>query len=324
MSGFDYVIKHDFDYDNNQEVLKKILHSIVIRKIKANKPVVLCIVGGSGSGKSRSALRLQEILCELQGINFEEAYPIMNIHTPLEYSEKLKKLLYDKNYKKVNIVTIHEAREIVPSKEWNSFLVKAIAKVNVMSRAVKRLIIIVVSQYVSDIALDIRKTFNYYISAQRTTGSAWLRIQKFWVDDYDVEKIKTRKASIRGIVINHKGQWISHRPARFKIGSANPVVVRRFDKDDTEAKAKIIDSQLDDLMTDLKTKLGIKTDRVKQMVEWYATRPDLLQEMARNTRGKIKLKPDAVKAHQLTKQEVEQFEKQINQYHEQKLNAEHH
>ena len=137
MAACDFVIRHDFATETPEALSKKILLSVIIGRLKHKKPAVIFFSGDSGEGKSYSALRFQEVLLELQGLDIMDYFDVCNVMVPLEYPDKLSKILYDKKYKKINVICMHEAREIVRAKNWQSFLTQAIADVNAMSRAMK-------------------------------------------------------------------------------------------------------------------------------------------------------------------------------------------
>src|SRR3990172_1749681 len=117
-----------------EDVTKRILYSLIVKRIKHKKPCVIFISGDSGEGKSWSGISLQDIILETQGINLAEYFTDVNIFTPLEYPKKLDRLLYNKELKKVNVICLHEAREVIRAKDWRSFLTQSIADVNALSR----------------------------------------------------------------------------------------------------------------------------------------------------------------------------------------------
>ena len=100
MAFCDFVIKFDPKKDGNEEITKRILYSIVIKPIKRKKPRIIFIGGDSGEGKSTSFVRLQQLLCEIQGIDFKKYIHIMNCFTPLEYPRRCRKYFSIKNIRK--------------------------------------------------------------------------------------------------------------------------------------------------------------------------------------------------------------------------------
>jgi len=140
---YDFAVRYDPESTTGIELTKKVLFSIIVRRMMYKKPSILFFAGKSGEGKSHSAVRIQQLLLELWGLDIREFINDINVFTPLEYPQKLNNILYDKRLKKVKIICIHEAREIIRAKDWHSFLATSIGDVNAMSRAIKRLCIMI-------------------------------------------------------------------------------------------------------------------------------------------------------------------------------------
>lgn len=180
VKGFcDFVVRYNPKQDSHEDIVKRILFSIIIKRLKHNKPAVTFIGADSGEGKSWSVLTLMEWLFEIQGLDPVKYIKECNVCTPLEYGEKLDNLLHNKDLKKVNLIAIHEAREIVKAKLWHSFVAQSVADINALSRSIKRLAIFIVSQFIRDITNDIRYTLNYYMTIRRPLGKK-ARFLIFW------------------------------------------------------------------------------------------------------------------------------------------------
>jgi len=213
MTFCDFVVKYDPEKETPVDLTKKILFSLIILRLRAHKPAVIFVAGESGEGKSFSTVSLEDTLLEMQGINLLDVFNDVNVYTPLEYPKKLDALLFDKRLKKVNIITMHEAREVVKAKNWRSFLTSSISDINAMSRSVKRLAIFIISQFIRDVTTDIRYTMNFYVKAVRPRGkAARLYIFKMWKDDTDLEKPKLRKRKIMGYIVLPSGKYQKYIP----------------------------------------------------------------------------------------------------------------
>lgn len=311
---FDFAVDYDPDKDSGEDLTKRILYSLIIKRIKAKKPTVIFMGGDSGEGKSYSALRFQELLMELQGLDIIKHIEDINVFTPLEYPKKLDKLLFDKNLKPVNIICMHEAREIVKAKKWNTFLNQAIADVNAMSRAVKRLCFIVISQFIRDISTDIRYTLNYYITVHRPIGSkARLYISVLWKDDSDLERPKLRKRGIKGYLRYPNGSYRVYRPTYLELSKPSKELRELFNKKDFEAKAKIIRRKVEKLIGEMSIEMEVETKKVDTMVEWYISNQDNLTTIGKRYRNKWKVKPEVKIMHDLSDLEAKDFEQKLNQ-----------
>ena len=311
---YDFAVKYDPEVDTPEDLTDRILYSIIIKRIKAKKPVVMFISAESGEGKSLTALRLQMKLMQLQGLNFREHMENINIFTPLEYSKKFDKLLFDKELKKVNIICMHEAREIVKAKKWHTFLNQSVADVNAMSRSIKRFCFLIISQFIRDISTDIRYTLSYYCKVSRPIGhKARLSISVMWKDDKDLEKPKLRKRRLKGYIIDKKGKYRLFQPTYLEITKPPKDIVKKFEKLDYDAKAKIIRRKLERLVQEMQIDVDLSSKKVETMVEWYMKNQDSLTLIGKRYRGKWKLKPEVKLMHGLTDQEVKDFDEKLNQ-----------
>jgi hypothetical protein len=267
------------------------------------------IGGESGEGKSISALKLQQILMEVQGLDFQEFRNDINVFTPIEYPKKLDALLFDKRLKKVNIIAMHEAREIVKAKLWHSFLNQSISDVNAMSRAIKRLCIMIISQFIRDISTDIRYTLNYYIIVRRPKGQrARLYISVLWKDDRDLEKPKLRKRNISGYLVYPNGVYRKFRPKYLEVKIPDKEVVDWFEQQDYEAKAGIIRSKITKLIGEMERDIGKESKKVESMVLWYMGHEENLPLIGKMVHNKYKLKTDFREMHNLSEKEAQEFE----------------
>lgn len=331
----DFAVKYDPKTETEEDLTKKILYVLFIKRIKAKKPVVTFIGADSGEGKSYSALKLMLLLLEMQGLPFKDLIEDVNVFTPIEYPTKLNNLLFPssaKRYykdkindkeelerklkllKKANVICMHEARDIVKAKNWQSFLNQAISDVNAMSRSIKRICFFVISQFIRDISTDIRYTLNYYITITRPIGKkARLSISVMWKDDRDLEKPKLRKRKIRGYIIDPKGRRKLFIPKYLELTVPPKEVTEVFEKRDFEAKAMVIRRKMDKLISNLKTELELDNTKIKTMVEWYFKNQNNLSMIGRRVRKKWKLKPEARAMHDLSDTEALQFEEMINE-----------
>lgn len=314
MAFCDFVVKYDPKTEPPIELTKRILYSIIIKPIKAKKPRVIFIGGDSGEGKSFTVLRLQEILLEIQGLKLEDYIKNINVITPIEYPQKLDALLFNKEYKKVNIIGMHEAREVIKAKLWHGFLAQAIGDINAMSRTVKRLCIMIVSQFIRDITTDVRYTLHLYCKIRRPVGKrARLYINVMWKDDRDLEKPKLRKRKLSGYIVDPKGRYRRYVPQYFEMSKPRKENVQVFEKMDYDAKAAILRGKINKLIKEMKDEIGEKTKKVDVMVDWYIQHPDSIPKIGRQVRGKLKLRPQFREMHELTPSEARDFQNKINE-----------
>lgn len=311
---FDFAVRYDESVDTNEDIVRRILYNVFVKRIKSNKPCVMFIGGESGEGKSTTALRFEQLLLEIQGLDVKDYIDEINVYTPLQYPQKIDKLLYDKALKKVNIIAVHEARNVVKAKTWQSFLPQAIADVNAMSRSMKPMFFFIISQFIRDITTDIRYTLNFYMTVSRPVGhKARLYIYKMWKDDRDLEKPKLRRSKLRGYLILPNGKRKRYSPEYLEVNMPPRELVKRFEELDMQAKSSIIRHKLDKLMKEMQLEVGMEERKVDTMVKWYTENLDNLKLIGKQVRKKWKLKDEFKDMHDLTRTEVSIFEKKLTE-----------
>jgi len=272
------------------------------------------IGGDSGEGKSIAALRIQQLLLEIQGFDIKDYINDINVYTPIQYPEKLKRLLFDERLKKINIITMHEAREIIKAKLWYNFLNQAISDINAQARSVKRLMTIIISQFIRDISSDIRYTLNYYCKVSRPLGygkSARLTIYVLWKDDRDLEKPKLRKRLLTGYLRYPNGRMRKFIPSYLEISLPPTDIIKEFEQHDYEAKADIIKRKIDTLIKDMEMELNVGSKKIDTILEYYTKNYEMIKLIGKQTKKGFKLRPDFKDMHDLTTIEADTFSKRL-------------
>jgi len=314
MAFCDFVVKYDPTKDTPEEVTKKILYSVVIKRLKAHKPCVMFLGGDSGEGKSLTALRLQQLLLEIQGLDLKQYIDDINVFLPIEYPKKLDRLLHEKELKKVNILCMHEARTIIKAKLWYSFLSTTIADVNALARSVKRVCTIIISQFIRDITNDTRYTINFYCIVRRPKQKkARLYINVLWKDDRDLEKPKLRKRKLSGYLVYPNGKYRRFVPQYLEMNLPPKELVGIFETKDREAKSGIIKNKISKLIKEMETDIGKDSNKVDTMVDWYIENSENIHLIGKKSRNKWKVSPRFRDMHDLTKEEANRFEHNLNE-----------
>ncbi|KKQ76468.1 MAG: hypothetical protein US97_C0007G0010 [Microgenomates group bacterium GW2011_GWF1_38_5] len=310
----DFVIKHDYSKESDADLTKKVIKALVINRLKANKPVVIFVGGDSGEGKSFGVLKLQETILELQGFNLIDYIDDVNIYTPIEYPEKLDALLHNIDLKKINLLAVHESRDLIRAKNWQSFLTQAVADVNAQSRSLKRLCFFIISQFIRDITVDVRYTLNYYVIVKRPMhGRARLYISVIWKDDRDLDNPKIRKRRLSGYVVSPSGRYRRYTPEYLELSKPSEAVVASFEAAEKIAKADIIRGKLDRLIKEMKSEANIQGRKVDSLVDWYSKNTDQLSIIGSLRRGRWRLNREFRDVHDLSKGEADKFELLLNE-----------
>lgn len=322
--GFcDFQVRYDPSKDTQEELTRRILYSIFIKQLKAKKPRVVFISGDSGEGKSWVSLRLQELLLEIQGLKLIDLVKDINVHTPLEYPEKLRTLLFPEKYtkdkerlkilKKANILCVHEARTLIKSKRWQEFTNQAVGDVNAMSRSIKRICFIIISQFIRDITTDVRYTLNFYGKVSRPLGrKARLYLYVMWKDDRDLEKPKLRKRRLMGYLVSPTGKYRKFRPEFFEMSKPDKAITDIFEKSDFESKGMLIHKIMERMIREMRVDANIGSEKVDAMVEWYSKYQDELHRIGKRRKTGWKFKKEIKDMHDLTDIEFTEFESKMN------------
>lgn len=314
MAFCDFAIKYDPDKDTSEDIAKKIIYAIIVKRLKAHKPAICFIAGDSGEGKSYSGIRLQQLILEAQGIDIKDYFNEINVYTPLEYSQKIDKLLFDPSLKKVNVICMHEAREVIKAKLWHSFVTQSVADINAMSRQIKRLCIIIISQFIRDITNDVRYTLNYYMKVRRPKGKrARLYIYVMWKDDRDLEKPKLRKRKLSGYLVYPNGRWQRFVPQYLELSKPDKELIDIFEKNDSEAKTGIIRDKLARLLKEMELDIGKQSKKVSALVEFHLKNIDSLDTIGKRWKGKWIIRKEVKDMYGLNESEVNKFQSLLNE-----------
>lgn len=313
----DFWVKFNPDKDSPEELSRRILYSLFVKRTKAKKPVVAAVIAKSGEGKSYGVNKIADEIMHIQGIDLVqnmELFDVLTIANPLQYAEKLDLLLYDKRYKKVNLMVVHESRSVVSAKNWRSFVNTAISDVNAMSRSIKPLMFFFISQAFKDIDSNVRSTLTHYITITRPNSGhhSRMEISVIWNDEKDIEKPKYRKRKIRGIVEYPDGRTRLFVPDSLYLKWLRKPLQERFETLDYEGKSAILKSKMAKIISEIKSEFDDNSVKIDAMVEWYFKRSDMLGSVARRGRAGWKVKKDIRELHDLTPEEAKLFESRLN------------
>lgn len=308
MAYVDFVV----DYSDDQaELGRRIIRNLCLNRIKFNKPVILVLTGDSGEGKSYIAASIADLLLKDQGIEFKDYINDCEVFTPHEYKKKIKALLFDKRLKKINVVILDEAREVVDAKKWFLFINQAISYINAIHRQIKPMVIIIVTQFIKDIDSSIRRTITYYGKCSRPLGQRpYLYLYKMWKDDRDIENPKLRKKRITGIV-NKGSRKIRLKPKlRFKLPDKE--IVNLYESLSYNAKILIVNSKLDAAFKSLDKDVQDIWAKVDVVASYFVDNPVALKLIVDKRGSKFRLKPDVAKMYDLNDNELKELESRIN------------
>lgn len=292
---------------------KRIICKLTLGRAKSNKPTVLLLAADSGEGKSYTALQLTTILLEQRGLKLEDYLNDVFVFLPKEYPEKIDALLHSKRLKKINVLVIDEAREVVKANLWHTFINQAISDVNAMSRGIKPIILIVNTQFIKDIDKKIRNTLTYYGVCHRPKDHpVQMVLHRIWKDDRDIENPRLKKRLIFGSYKTLDGENHVLFP-RFIFKKPKPNICELYEKMQFDAKSKLIRRKLDSMLKLMEAEFKDKFEKVDAMVEFYSENVDALKLIADYKRKKIVLKKQFLEMHDLTREEKNYFQEKLNE-----------
>jgi energy-coupling factor transporter ATP-binding protein EcfA2 len=292
----------------------KIFYNLFVKKIEADMPLVCAIVGKSGRGKSNVAIHLADILFKQKGLDYKEYILDSVINSVEDFGPKTKAILHDKKLKKCFILIIDEAKATINSKDWASLVNRAIGMINSLSRAIKPLAIFVVAQSLQDIDSSVRKSLDYYIKVSRTPKCpAKAKVYEFYFDDRDIDKPKTKKKIVRGIVQQ------GHMKDNIELTSITFPRVRQeiwdlYKKGMIESKNKLLEDEFDKLAQALLEKNDTKhKQRIEELVNFVRVNPEIRNKFVQYKRNKYLLVKEFTQHFMVTESEKRLIEKMLTQ-----------
>lgn len=305
--------------ENDSELAKRMLCKLTIEnRTRENKPTIIFLWGDSGEGKSYDALWLLDALYSFQGIDIVPRLDYVEIFTPFEYARKMKRILETNKKapdyeltKDLNVIVLDEARELVSANEWMTFINKTISSVNALSRGVKPLVFIVVSQFIADIDKKVRFTINLYGACARPLrGYGKLTLYRIYKDDRDLDNPKIRKARIKGYIRELDGSRSLTIP-QFYFKLPRKELRDQYEEMQFNAKAPILHRKLEELMRFLEAKYKREFEKVDGLVEYYSNHSEELRNLLEERKGKTRVKKEFIKLFDLAPEETRQFESRL-------------
>lgn len=303
----DFVI----DYNSDSKIMgKQILKNITVNRLRANKPCIIFIGGDSGEGKSSMGLKIVDAVNESYGVNTVDVLDDCVVYLPVEYLRKLDNCLHWKRYKRKDLKNLHvlmidEAREVVHARDWFTFINRAIADCNAMSRRIKPLVLIVISQFIKDIDSSIRYTLSFYVECQRPlTGRTNVSFERIWKNTYDLERPRLCKRPLVGWIVNN-GSRSKFYP-RFEANMPSREIWKKYDEANFNAKSKILRKRIEETINKMEKDVNI-FDKVQSLVDYYIKNPDQLTMIIDPHYKKFRLRKEFKDMHDITNVEVTEF-----------------
>jgi len=301
-----------------EQVGEEIIRHLIKNRLTLKKPEIIFIAGGSGEGKSYAAIKIADIVNRMYDIKTVDYLKDMIVYTPLEYSEKVRNILNEKRLKDLHVLIIDEARETVKATLWNSLINRAISDINAMSRAIKRLVIIIVSQSFRDVDKSLRYTITHYCDCSRpSAGASFLRIYTAYQDTYEIDSPKLKKRKLRGILkTDTTRKYISI--SSFRVSKLEKEIVDAYEEQSFVAKHSILMRKMDELQKTINKDVGVENSHLDAIINYYSTNIDALNEFLIKKRGKTKFDEKFKMMYNLTTSEMNDLEKKLFEIYQEK------
>lgn len=305
------------DYNDDPKIMgKHILQHITVNRLRAKKPCIIFIGGDSGEGKSCFGLKIVDAVNQEYGIDTYDTLNDSVVYLPIEYLRKLDDCLHWKknnrpDLKDLHVLMIDEAREVVRARDWYTFLNRAISDCNAMSRRIKPMVLIVVSQFIKDIDSAIRYTLSYYCECQRPlTGRTRVTMERIWKNTYDLERPRLCKRPLVGYVRSNNS--MSKFFPRFEANMPDKKIFKKYDEENFEAKSKILRKRIEETIAKMEKQVNI-FDKVQSLVNYYIQHPDQLTTIIDPRFKKFRLRKNFKEMHEITRTEQIEFEKRMQE-----------
>lgn len=318
----------DFSVDwkgSDESTTLEILEHVLLRRVKGNLPCVIAVTGKTGRGKSLGSLVLIQKMLARQGIDLLQALPgsadprslleRIVIFNPLEYAEKMKATLHNRELRDVPFIQIDEARFVVGSDQWHSFVNQTIGHVNAISREFKPLVSFIITQSLKDIDKKTRTALDFQFKFERTAGeSAYILPYVFWENDNDIEKIKLCRRRLIGFIKKDGEKVKSKLKIRVKLASKElrdiygPLVRAR--------KIDLVNSKMEALTEKITRDFNKNNfDRINQLIEDCLKSPQEFHTYAEYSRKKWRLKEGVEEKLSLSVEQKKEFERRLRELH---------
>lgn len=307
----DFVI----DYNDDPHIMaRQIIQNITVNRLKAKKPCIIFISGDSGEGKSSLGL---QILCAVNDAYGVDTYKTLHdsiVYIPVQYLTKFDNTLHWKQNKRpdlkdAHVLIVDEAREVINAKDWHTFVNRAVASCTNMSRRIKPMVYIIISQFITDIDSDMRHTLSFYAECQRPlTGRTRVTIERVWKNTYDLQRPRLCKRPLVGW-LKDDGNRAKFYP-RFEATMPDRKIFNKYDEESYIAKSKILRMRIEETLKKMEKQVNI-FDKVESLVDYYMKNPDMLTTIIDPRYKKFRLRKQFRDMHDITQTEKIEFEKRL-------------
>jgi ABC-type oligopeptide transport system ATPase subunit len=310
-------IDFSIPYNDDPRVMgKQVMQHITVNRLKAKKPCIIFISGDSGEGKSSLGLKILDAVNDSYGVDTFDTLHDCIVYLPVQYLTKFDNILHWKKYnrtdlKDAHVLIVDEAREVVNAKDWHTFINRAVASCTNMSRRIKPMVYILISQFITDIDSDMRHTLSFYSECQRPlTGRTRVTFERVWKNTYDLQRPRLCKRPLVGWVVD--GDSRSKFYPKFEATMPDKKIFNKYDEESYRAKSKILRQRIEETIRKMEKQVNIY-DKVEALVDFYVKNPDQLSTIIDPRYQKFRLRKQFKDMHEVTRTEQIEFEKRLQE-----------
>lgn len=310
-------IDFKINYNSDPKIMgREILQHITVNRLEAKKPCTIFISGDSGEGKSSLGLKILSAVNDYYNIDTFETLHDSIVYLPTQYMTKFDNIVHWKmnnrlDLKDAHVLIVDEAREVMAAKDWHTFVNRAIASCTVLSRRIKRMVFIIISQFITDIDSDMRHTLSFYAECMRPlSGRTRVTIERVWKNTFDLERPRLCKRPLVGWIAND-GSMSKFYP-HFESIMPEKKIFEKYDNESFKAKSKILKMRLEETIRRMEKHINIY-DKVENLVDFYIKNPGQLTTIVDPHYKIFRLRKQFKDMHDLTRTEQSEFQKRLEE-----------
>ncbi len=223
------ILKFKSENFNGETFFKQIINN----HLKNKKNIFIMICGGSGEGKSYTALKIAEII-----------QPDFNPAIQIAYfAWQFLKVIENAKKKKYKVIILDEAHTTIPATKWFDYVNKAVHYVTTTFRQLHTLCVLIVTPNIKLIDKRLREICNYYAVAWRPTNYVFIDFYKIYFNYYDLHNPEPK---LNRIICKVGDKLVRIR--RIKIKAPSKKLRKRYEKYSKIYKSDILRSKLEEIM----------------------------------------------------------------------------
>jgi ABC-type dipeptide/oligopeptide/nickel transport system ATPase component len=287
------------DITDRQKIGELVIKKAILARLESKKNTFIAIVGGTGEGKSYTALRIAELIEP----NFDVREQI--IYYPQQFLNIIQNAI-NKNYK---VLMLDEAHTTIPARLWYNFTNLAINFVASTFRQLKALVLIIVTPSIGWIDKTIREMINFYGVVFRRLPDRPVELRLYEVA-YDYFNLREEYPYLR------KLKFVYRRGVckldTVIVGMPSQKLIEEYEKVSSEYKRKLLENQLKNVLGKIEKATVTSTANISEIANTLIENQKLLFTLMKKRKEGMELKKGEVKRlFKLSDSEFEQLNAEV-------------